>query len=363
MKKTGWLLLLAALAVAATGLDLLRLRPYAREIEDMTLIRTLGVDAAEGGEVAVTAASCAQDQEGAPKTLTGRSGTISGALLSIQGTGTSYIFYGHVNQLLLGEELAGRDISPALEYVLRDVEMRLDTRLYVIKEGEAQTAISGLAERGESAGDRLEAMEDDAGLISHFMPRTVREVLNDLSNRGASFAPALETEEDGSLTAAGYALLKGDALAGWAVGEAARGINLYLGRVDADILETEGAALRIVDARTKTRPLFDGDRLAGLEIICRVEANLAEADPGLEVEDPAVLGRLEDALCQTAEARLRAALNLSQDLDADFLGLEQAAGISAPWRWADIRNQWDLSGLALEITVDGKVERSYDVNR
>ena len=65
------------------------------------------------------------------------------------------------------------------------------------------------------------------------MPRTVKDALSDLYAQGATFLPAVEADE--ALTAAGYGILKGDSLAGWAEGDAALGVNLVLGQVDADM--------------------------------------------------------------------------------------------------------------------------------
>lgn len=360
MRRTWIFLLAAAAALLAAGSDPLDLLPYAREIDTVVLMRTMGVDLAGEG-VAVTLSSGAEDGE-APALLSGEGGTMSGALLALQGRGESSLFYGHVGQLLLGEPLAAENLLPPLDYVLRDVEMRLDTDLYVLRDGEAGAAIRAVSAPGESAADRLEAMADDAGLLSATMARTVGEVLMDLEEQGASFAPALR-ETDGELEPAGYAVLKGNALAGWAEGDAARGVNLFLGRVDADVLETENAALRIVGARSRVRPVFEGDVLTGLEVLCKVEANLAEAAPGVDLRDREELAALEQILAETTAARLRAALELARDLDADYLGLKQAACLAAPWRKADIQTQWDLRTLALDVTVRGTVERGYDVTR
>lgn len=339
------------------GLDLL---PYARELEGMALMRTLGVDAAENG-VAVTASTAAGDGETARLTEQ-TAPSLSAAVLGMQAEGASYVYFGHVGQLLLGEELARASAVEALDYVLRDVEMRLDTELYVVRDGGAGEAIREAAEKG-SAGARLEAMAEDLGLAARSMPRTVREVLAGLERCGASFAPALRTE-GGSFAAGGYAVLKDGALAGWAEDEAAYGVNLLLEQVDADVVEVPvpgggSAALRVVGARTQVRPLFQGHTLTGLEIVCRVDANLAGGR--VSPEDRAGLEALEEALARKESERIRAALTLGQDLDADFLDLQSAAGRTAPWHWGRIQAQWERwPELDWSVEVRARIRRSYD---
>lgn len=348
--------------------------PYAREIEHIALMRTMGVDAAGDG-VAVTVSSGVQSKgpdkgEEPPVVLSRTAGTVSGALLSMQADGASYIFYGHVGQLLLGEALALRDARPALDYVLRDIEMRLDTELYLVR-GSAGGLISGASEGTASAADRLDAMEEDAGLLSHATPRTVGMVLADLDVQGAAYAPALAlTGGEGARTldAVGYGILKGGVLAGWTTPAQARGINLLEGEVDADVVELDlpsgdRCAARVVGARTHIAPVFQGNTLTGVSVVCSVDANLAEAPDGLNLEEEGVLAELEEALAGVEGTRARAALELSRGLEADFLGLERRAGLAAPWRWAEIQDQWDLPGLELELIVQANLERGYDVDR
>jgi len=356
--------LTVVLCLLLSGCDGLTVLPYARELEGMALMRTLGVDAAGEG-VAVTASTGEQGQEGGengPVVVDQTADTISGAVLGMQAGGASYVYFGHVGQLLLGEELARQSVEEPLEYVLRDVEMRLDTELYLIQNGTAGEAIRRPQE-GPSAAERLEAMEDDPGLASWSMPRTVREVLAELERCGASFVPALQAGEE--LQAAGYGILRGNSLAGWAGEEAARGINLLLGKVDADVVEVElsgeTAALRVVGARTKIRPVFQGDALTGLEITCKIDANLAEGQADLR--DAEIRRRVERQLAQVEEARIREALELCQELDADFMDLKSAAGLARPWRWAELCRQWELSALELSVSVSAGIQRSYDAMR
>ena len=342
--------------------------PYGREIEHMALMRTMGVDQAEEG-VRVTVSSGVQggggQTETEPVVLSQTSGTISGALLSMQADGASYVFYGHVGQLLLGETLARQDVTPALDYVLRDIEMRLDTSVYLVQ-GQAEQAVQTPARTGSSAADRLEAMEADAQLRSYATPRTVGEVLSELEERGASYAPALVLSPE-RLEAAGYGILREGKLAAWTDDSQAHGINLLEGQVNADVVELplpggERAALRVVGARTRIIPIMEEGQLTGLSIACRVDANLAEAPSGLDFSQGDLIQQLEQALAQVEARRIRGALTLAQTLDADYLGLELRAGMAAPWHWSAIQTGWDLGALEWEVTVTAGIERGYDVD-
>lgn len=363
MRRSGWMVLLLAAFLPLSGCkETFDFLPYAREIEDMALMRTLGVDLTAEG-VRVTASTGIQDQGAKPPTiLEEEARSISAACLSMQAQGAAYVFYGHVGQLLLGEDLARQGVRPALDYVMRDIEMRLETKLYVLQGGEAGAAIQAAAQE-DSAAEQLEALEADAGLLSDFMNRTVEEVLEDLEENGDSFVPALTLGENGRLEPAGYALIQDGALVGWAQGEAAMGINLLQGWVDADVLEVDvptgrRAALRLVGAKTRVEPVFEGDSLTGLRLRCRVNANLAEYDGAA---DEAVLTALERALEERCRARLTAVAELCRTLEGDFVQFAPRAGRSAPWRWSAIQEQWNPAGWNLDVVVEAELWRGYNM--
>lgn len=364
MRRGLCALLAAALLLSLAGCrrDVAAL-PRGREIEDMELMQTLGVDAAEAGQVAVTASSGAGDGPDSGATVVnGSAATLSAAVLGLQSEGASYLYFGHVGQLLAGEELARRGLWPTLDYVLRDVEMRLDTALYLVRGGEAGAALEAAARDGSAAG-RLEAMAEDAGLLSGSARRTVKDAITDLYAQGATFLPAVTAET--GLPAAGYGIVKDGALAAWAGEDAARGINLLLGSVEADVVELplDGggtAALRVVGASSSVRPVVEGGTLTGLSVICKVEANLAEGD--LDLRDEQAARALEEALARVEHDRAWAALSLARELDADYLGLLSRAALARPWHKAALERA-ALAGLELELSVEAELRRGYDAAR
>lgn len=68
---------------------------------------------------------------------------------------------------------------------------------------------------------------------------------------------------------------------------------------------------------------MDGGALTGLSLTCTLDANMAEGNLDLRTEE--VHASLEAALAQVEEARIRSALELAQELDADYLGLLRRA--------------------------------------
>lgn len=70
-----------------------------------------------------------------PLVLSAERESISSACLAMQGLSDSYVFYGHVDQLLLGEELSRRGILETLQYFSQDQELGMGTQVWIVRGG------------------------------------------------------------------------------------------------------------------------------------------------------------------------------------------------------------------------------------
>ena len=349
------LLLPALLLTGCAGL------PRPREMGDMALLRTMGVDLGEDGlSVTVSTGPRARglqgEQEGA-LVLSARGDSFSAAALSLQSLSDSYVFFGYVDQLLLGQELAEAGITRVLDYFARDVELGLGAQLWVVRGAAARQAVEAGGDRGVEG--RLSTLRLDGEMGVAALTRTAGEVYTDLLEQGAAYLPALRpgTEEQAVLLEAGYAVLKGDALAGFLEGEAARGLELLAGRPAADVIPValgeETVYVRITggDASCRLERLEGG--AVGLTVACRVTARLAEyaALPGREE-----LEAVEEAVGQVELERAALALAQLQSWQADCAGLGVRSALSAPEVWHQVEEDWPARFGSLTVGLELQVE-------
>lgn len=290
----------------------------------MALLRTMGVDR-EGDRVSLTVstgprARGLQGERESALTLTARAGSLSGAALAVQGQSDSYVFFGYVDQLLLGEELARESVLPVLDYISRDTELSLGAQLWLVRGDTARAAVESGGEEGVDS--RLSTLRTDGKMGIAAISRTAGEVYADLLERGAAYVPALALGEDPSLEERGYAVLKGESLAGFLEGDAARGLELLAERPEMDAAEIglDGgrAVVRITGAKVVCRTVWQKWEPEILALTCRVEGKLAERSAPLGGADRV---RLKEALEARERARLEAALERLQGWGADCVGL------------------------------------------
>ena len=110
-----------------------------REIDQLVLVQTMGVDRTEDLFI-VTISTAAEEGQVLLKTP---AVTLSRALKEMQDyTEKKYIFYGHTRHLLLGPSVLAHDLARCLEFVEQDGELRMDTKLYALRDGPAEQAVA-----------------------------------------------------------------------------------------------------------------------------------------------------------------------------------------------------------------------------
>lgn len=332
--------------------------PTPMEMGDMVFVRTLGVDG-DGVEITVTASTGERgqglQQNSEPSlTLTGEGTSLSAAALDAGSASDQQVFYGYLDQLLLGEGYCQSGILSVLEYFARDVELGLGTEIWAIA-GDASVAISGGGEMGVT--DRLttlqlENLQGVAGLT-----RTAGQVLTDILEDGASYLPRLAVT-DGSLISAGYTIIIGDASVGTLTGEAARGLELLESDPSGDVFQgSSGLVVDIWGADCQFEPVIVGGQLVGVNITCTVTANLAEYDQSPTQEE---LDLLSEELSAQQEERISLALSQLQEMGGDAIGLGRKLGMARPDLWGEIQADWrnQFSDLPIWVQVEVKIGRN-----
>ena len=351
-----YMLAACVLLTGCTGL------PTAREMGDMALMRTMGVDrAADGVEVTASTGPRAkglQAEGEAALVLSAKASSLSGACLTMQGHSDSYVFYGYVDQLLVGEELANQGIKPVLDYFARDEELGLGAQLWLVRNGTARQAVESGGEAGVDG--RLSTLQLDGELGEASISRTAGEVYSDLMERGAAFVPALAVGklEDASLTEGGYAIIKGERLVGYLEGEAARGLELLVSRAPAEVLtvqlEENRVSARVNMVNTTVGLEFQDGRPTKLQLKCRADMGVTEYEQDLSrLQQEQLSQALEGALLE----RLEGALAALRKWEADCAGLGLRGAALHPQVWMELRDQWPewFGALEVEITLQAVV--------
>ena len=165
MRRRRTLALLLAAGMLCSGCSTGAISSNYRAVEDLELIQTIGVDRAPEG-VCLSAATGKACENEAPKRMTQSGVSMLAALDQLQDrTPSAGLFYAQTSYLLLGEEAAAAGgLTPLLDFIARDPDMRLSAPLFIVRGGTAQQAVMETGDDKTDVTEALAALEKDITL-------------------------------------------------------------------------------------------------------------------------------------------------------------------------------------------------------
>lgn len=347
MRKLALMLVQCLLLAGCAGL------PRPREMGEMALVRTVGVDG-DGKSVTLTVstgqrAAGVEGETVSALVLTGEGDSLSAAAHTLRGMGESHVFFGGTDHILVGAGTGEEDLRELLSWLANDAELSLGAGLWLLRESDARSALEDGGENGVEA--RLSALVLDGKLGSAPWERTAGEVYIGLLERGCAYVPVLTAGEE--LTPAGYAILKEYKVAAHLEGEAARGLELLAERPLLEMIEVSlpdnPVTLRLTGAQVDCRPVFEGEKLVRVEIQCRVGVQPEQWERAMTArEREEAMAQVRDLL----EGRIALALRELKAVRAECVGIASRVSMAAPWRWDGLEKNWQGQFAAADTPVE-----------
>lgn len=342
-----------------------------RELDQLLLIRTLGIDAAYG--TILLSAGAKADDESSAETLSSRGATLSEAVDSLHNSAyAEELFFHQTQNIVIGERTAEKGVSTHLSYICQSPEVRLGVPVYIAEETTANELLFSVAEDGEGVSAVLEAIEteNERRNVPVF---SAADIARGIGQRGSALACAIKmqkSEEESSPTAifSGYGILKEGYLRGYIGTENLGGLGMLLDRVPICLITVRdmyGAdvTVELSGGKTAFSPEFDGEELTSLGISCEVSAAVSEisGSGSLSVDGYALF--LEKQLEAELMRQAREVLALSQELNSDFLGLKERTELAAPMKTARMRDGFSavFPGLNVALSVRASITHSNDI--
>ena len=367
MRRFAILLYVLPLALSLSGCGA-SMESDRHDVERLLLIQTMGIDRV--GDRLEMSVSSGLGPEEAPALVmrTGAFG-IEDAIARLQNySPENQLFYAHVQYLLLGEEAARQELANVIEWVDRSPTLRMDTDLLVVR-GLAGDAVTDASGQATDITQRLMSLDRQARSTGWSI-YTLREAAAALAEGDGALCLAVQTAPaDGAIFTdemrsdavipSGYAILNENGLAGFRSPEESLGAELLTGDPTGLLVTVAGSTMEVLDGSAEISGTYAEDGTpAGVTVRCALHTGVLEKAPeGAETPE-----QMDAALSQAAAQWVTGALEQARDTRCDFLGLKKAVLTSANAmdRWG---GDWTeiFPTLPVNVTVEGTVERSYDL--
>ena len=371
-----------AFVLALAGLQLLLLagkggvRGNYRELEQLLVIQTMGVDARANGLTLALAAK--GDARQGVKRMKAAGSSLTAAMERIRlESFEEELFCAHIGQLLVGEKAAEAGLEDLLADLARAPDLRLDLPLYVIREDTAERAVMQVGDDSRGICDVMDTVRQTGRRRAGCRETAAKDILADSERFGAALicalrlTPAAEQEgepgTDAPLTAAleGYGILRDGKLCRYLTAEQAVAVSFLKDETAAaeiPLRDSYGrtAVLEISGGSCRVRPVWSAEgQLTGLKIDAETSAAVVEQGAGGDESYSDMLcARLEEYLARELESVLR----VSRELKADFLGLSAQVERADPVAYQALSRDFSelLPELELEITVRARLRHVND---
>ena len=385
-----------------------------REIQQLMVVQTMGIDREKGG-VQVSMAAAAEASGGGPRRMSAQGSTITAAIdRAYKLSYEEEIFFSHVNHLLVGEAAAEEGLDAFLDYVSQSPTMRIDIPLYIVRGSTANQAVMEVGDSSKGISEVMQTVHESFASPSNSRVFTVADTINSLLRYGSALVCAVECvpssesvspgksasaqgggeqnaqqgeeqnpqQEEGQnaqdktqgetplmAVPAGYAVIRDGKLCKFIEPEEAAAVGLLTGSLpitDITVTDRNGkdASLELNQGSAEITPVWGGKgQLKGLNIQAQVSASVLETDNWQQGSSNEYINHLTAQLESAVSQRLSSLLRTSMKLKADFLGLAGQVERKSPENYRLMSQRFSelLPGLELQITVSGQLSHTNDM--
>lgn len=365
-----------------------------REIDNLALVVGVGIDPAQAKDKIKVTVQLIKPQQiaeggGGGKsfwTVTTTGVTIEDAISSFVERAGRELYWAHNMVIIVGEELARRDIDEYLDYFNRDPELRRRSWLVVAKDIEAKEILEA-----ESELEEIPARDIDLSIKNSMANSEASSVDLQLFDRRLAIpqvspiASRIELVEENKLKKeekmaqktgkpdpkkkyriTGSAVFKQDKLVGWFGEEKARGLLWVTGEVAGGVINIPAPGVKkdtvsfdtIKSINDITTQLVNGKPVINIKV--KTEGSLAETMVGIDVVKFKYIDILERKLANEVRREIRQAIEQAQKWQTDIFGFARTFEIAYPQKWKEIKDRWEekiFPRLQVNIEVEAKIRR------
>ncbi|GKX31053.1 germination protein [Vallitalea longa] len=284
-------------------------------------------------------------------------------------------YWPHIAVIVIGEEQARKGISPILDILERDHEIRQRTYLLVTK---------------DKAKDILMAETVDLEVIQAY---NIKDMIENSYEHGESAKVDLHkyylmsSEKNNSCYVTGINTIKDDntekvtsnlelkdtgifkenKLIGWFDSEQTRGLlwiidelNSCVSRINYPKDKKDFVFIETLRSKTKVKPVVKNDNLEKIVIDVSSQNILAQANEHIDLTKVESLDEIEKELEHLVKTQMESSLVKGKELNADVFGFGEIIHKYEPELWKEIKEYWEDIFLTtpIEINVDMNIKRT-----
>jgi spore germination protein KC len=366
-----------------------------RELNDLAISVGMGFDK-KGDQVQVTIqivnpGEVASKRSGAGtttpvSTFQATSQTIFEALRKIATQSPRKVYSSHLRILVISEDLAREGITPILDGISRNHEMRTDFYIVVARGTTAENVLKILTPIEKIPSNQMyTTLEMSEKIWAPTVKVKLNTLISDLQtegkdtvltgiqikgdpNKGDSKSNVSKTDPYSSLQYSGVAMFRKDKLVGWLNDRESKGYNYITDNVNSTIGHNSCPsggilALEVVRTKTKMRGKVENGK-PQIFVQVYLEENVGEVQCKIDLMDPTSIKQLEKIAQKGVQSIIYSAIQKAKKYDVDIFGFGEAIYRADPKYWDKNKGNWkeQFLDLPVQVSAEVKIRRLGTVN-
>ncbi|MGI5922100.1 MAG: Ger(x)C family spore germination protein [Syntrophomonadaceae bacterium] len=357
------------------------------DLKDRIFVVGAGLDKSSNGKYEYTVQVVKPSAIGARKqgstirvteTFTCQGVTVFDAVRNMATKGNKRLYYGQIQVIVIGEDVAREGISDALDWFARDTEPDKRSLVLIARNTTAREVLTIESDLEDIPAVEIADTLRNRKVLPKIKDCQLNEILKSLDSMGTNAVIGIVAVPSNKekltvvdLIYTGGAVFDKDKLAGWLTPQEITGYLFTQNKVESGIInitnpfDPQGKiAIEITRSQTKLGVRFkDGNPILNIQI--KQEGNLGEQQGGGDLTSFDQVTRLEKETAQVIKRDVMKTINRAQDYKIDIFGFGDIVHRHHLQYWRQVENDWNeiFSTLPVEIEVESKIRRAGLIKR
>lgn len=357
------------------------------ELDRLSFVSAMAFDRGTDNQIRLTAqlvdVGSIKSPEGSGKpgnaffTLSSSGDTVFAAVRNFVTKSGRKLYFPHMMLVVFGGDLAREGVRPELDWLVRDHEIRLLTRV-LVTDGKAADIVSAESEPESIPAQHLNMMLEQYGAVSKTVDCNLSVLYNSIypfeqSAQGVVGRVELsgtDTSKPNRFLLSGAGAFHEDKLVGWLNPVQTRGYLWLCNKVKSGIISVPApngqnrlASLDIIGSSCKVTPCWDEGEMK-YTVNVKVESDIGE-NMGTGTLTPQAISQLEEEQSQKVQGEIEAVIKAAQqDFKSDILGLGEVTMRKCPEQWKEMQGEWNriFPQCSVQVIVKSKIRNTGLIN-
>lgn len=297
-----------------------------------------------------------------PKILKCNGPTIFDAVRGLVKKTGRKLYWAHAKVVIFGEEAAREGIAPALDWIVRDAEVRSEMYILLSREKTAAEMLEFNTTLEELISFQIATTMQVGKSVEHFYKEDIWHFINDLASPGVSdIIPSVERaklEKDKLINITGSGVFKKDKLIGWISGEETKNILFVKDEIKNGTFTLENVqgtknnvTFELEATKTNVVPSYRDNRFV-FDVYIKPSGVIAEINGDKDFIEEKNRDRLKKYTDKAMEKRIKTTTDrIQNEFGSDVLGFADIVERKMPSMWKKVNKNWQEEFQRAQINI------------